>query len=468
MENKKHISFVNDVVPAYMLEDGNNTLLQILDYYYKHNQETGNYLHDGYHFLDYLNSKDVNNYKLYHQLLYRLLPTLTIEQDELPEILTELFKFSKSFYNNKGNIASYKHLFGLLFKDKNVEITHTADYLLRSSDGVMLQENTILIKKNTTYGLPIELLLGNKENVVIVNANNTYEQKIIINTITDIGNNTYRLTFNEKQQVFLNDDDSYYITLNSFDDLFKEIEITDTDLQDVMKKHTYFPIYKQIGNKYKIIHGGNGYQRDTVLTYDLVSKYDPSHIIKYADLPDSLKRLQIVISDVDYNGTIKKLDIKTMVHNIITEFDEFDVIINTHHEDDETKNNDTRNIAIIELQSGYNQFERKQIKHRSTLSTEYRLRDVNYYHEYGYTVNTKYHSPNAIYNLIKDIIHPAGMQLVFNNNDTKDKIDVGNQGMLYAKSLHNRLSYDDRMLLGSLDKDKIATTKEIIEKDLSK
>ena len=64
MENKKHISFVNDVVPAYMLEDGNNTLLQILDYYYKHNQETGNYLHDGYHFLDYLNSKDVNNYKI--------------------------------------------------------------------------------------------------------------------------------------------------------------------------------------------------------------------------------------------------------------------------------------------------------------------------------------------------------------------------------------------------------------------
>ena len=40
--------------------------------------------------------------------------------------------------------------------------------------------------------------------------------------------------------------------------------------------------------------------------------------------------------------------------------------------------------------------------------------------------------------------------------------------MLYAKSLHNRLCYDERMLLGSLDKDKIVTSKEIIEKDLSK
>jgi len=36
------------------------------------------------------------------------------------------------------------------------------------------------------------------------------------------------------------------------------------------------------------------------------------------------------------------------------------------------------------------------------------------------------------------------MQLVFKNNDTKDKIDVGSQGMLYAKSLHNRLGYDER------------------------
>ena len=468
MENKKDISFVNDIVPAYMLEDGNNTLLQILDYYYKHNQDQGNYLHDGYSFLDYLDSKDVNNYKLYHQLLYRLLPTLTIDEKELPDLLTQLFKFSKSFYNNKGNIASYKHLFGILFKDKNIEIAHTADYLLRSSDGVMLQENSILVKKNTAYGLPIELLLGNKENVVIVNADNTFEYKIIINTISEIGNNTYRVTFNEKKQVFLNDDDSYYITLNNFDDLFKEIDIKDKDLQEVMKQHTYFPIYKQMGNTYKIVNGGNGYQRETVLTYDLVSKYDPSHIIKYVDLPDSLKQLQIIISDVDYNGTIKNLDIKTMVHNIITEFDEFNVIVNTIHEDDETKNYNPKNIAEIVLFSGYNQFERKQIKHRSTLSTEYRLRDVDYYHEYGYTVNTKYHNPSAIYNLIKDIIHPAGMQLVFINNDTKDKIDVGNQGMLYAKSLHNRLSYDERMLLGSLDKDKIVTTKEIIEKDLSK
>ena len=468
MENKKHISFVNDIVPAYMLEDGNNTLLQILDFYYKFNQEQGNYLHDGYHFLDYLDSKDINNYKLYHQLLYRLLPTLTIEKDDLPDIMKELFKFSKTFYNNKGNIASYKHLFGLLFKDKNIEITHTADYLLRSSDGVMLQENSILIKKNTNYGLPIELLLGNKENVIIVNANNTYEQKIIINTITELSNNIYRITFNEKQQVFLNNDDSYYITLNSFDDLFKEIDIKDKDLQEVMKKHTYFPIYKQLGCLYEIIHGGNGYQRETVLTYDLVSKYDPTHIIKYVDLPDSLKQLQIIVSDVDYNGTIKKLDIKTMVHNIITEFDEFNIVVNTLHEDDVTKNNDIKNIAIIDLKSGYNQFERKQIKHRSTLSTEYRLRDVDFYHEYGYTVNTKYHNPNAIYYLIKDIIQPAGMQLVFNNNESKDRIDVGNQGMLYAKSLHNRLSYEERMLLGALDKDKIMTTKEIVEKDLSK
>ena len=72
----------------------------------------------------------------------------------------------------------------------------------------MLQENSILVKKNTAYGLPIELLLGNKENVVIVNADNTFEYKIIINTISEIGNNTYRVTFDEKKQVFLNDDDS--------------------------------------------------------------------------------------------------------------------------------------------------------------------------------------------------------------------------------------------------------------------
>jgi len=49
-----------------------------------------------------------------------------------------------------------------------------------------------------------------------------------------------------------------------------------------------------------------------------------------------------------------------MVHNIITEFDEFNVIVNTIHEYDETKNYNPKNIAEIVLFSGYNQFERNK------------------------------------------------------------------------------------------------------------
>lgn len=441
---KHNQSFVNDVIPSYMLQDGNNTLITLIDKYYQFEQQHGN-IKQSYDFLNHLNSFDDLNVNIYHQLLYRLLPVITLDKETINRKLIALFKFARTYYNNKGNLDSYQFLFKVLFDDDDLIVTNTADKLLRSSDGVVIQENSLIVQRNTGFGLPIELLV-NRDNVMMVNADRTKQVSIKIHSVDILNNDLVRVNCNER--VKLKIDDVSYVTLSNFDELFQELDIFDNDMKETIKHHCYYGIYKQICN-YQIVNSGKGYTRNTLLTYDLVKGND---VIKYADLPDEYKKLQIVISDVDYQGGIKRLDIKGYPEHIITDYWDYVVKVNCAIDD-------VLEIAQIELMSDYVQFERKQVKSKSTLSTEYRLRDKDYHHEYGYSVNTNYKSPESVYSLIKDILHPSGFHLVFNAEQNKERLDVGNQGMLFNYTL-------EQLHLNKSDKLKVnmtATVKELGE-----
>lgn len=416
----KSTDYVSEVLPRYILEDEKyHVFVDILKKYYEYQQT-----HHTNNIITRQNSYDINNVQLFKSLLYRLLPVVTLDKNRQDEIIHSLIQFAKSFYTNKGNIQSYKFLFRVLFNDKNLEIISPSDYLLRTSDGVVRNEYSIITDKNSSIDLDINAFIGEYVNICDSNTDEVIKRVYIDRVDNTLDTNTVSVVlYGRYDDLLLDNNNKYYINIS--DDVLVRVTgyTQDTKEFSIIKEHNKYRIYQQY-TKCNIINYGKNYKKHSRIIYSIDN-------VDYDDLPARQQSLEIFIEDVDYLGGIRNINIKPINTKYISR--KSNINITFDYSMNETV--DVNDYAELELVKGYVKHSKYQHIYKSTLSSNYHLRDKDYWSEYTYTVNTKYPFADSIYNLIKDIIHPAGMRLVFNKQSNKGKIISGTYHNMYIKTL---------------------------------
>ena len=136
-----NISFlISDQIPDHIRSD-NELYADFMTAYYEWLELENNPLYMSEH-LNEFTDIDLSPEYFFNHLKNEIL--VNFPQDVLADKRL-LARFAKDFYEQKGNLASYKFLFKALYNE-DIEISLPKDYILRASDGKWVVDNYILCK----------------------------------------------------------------------------------------------------------------------------------------------------------------------------------------------------------------------------------------------------------------------------------------------------------------------------------
>jgi hypothetical protein len=151
------------IIPEHIISENNYNFLEMLDAYYKWCESHGQWLNETKQLIDNYNYELIANDKLfvYKDVFLRLFPI------DNPDMIRSLVKFSKVFYEHRGNLESYKFLFKLLWNE-DIEIEYPTDWILRSSDGIWTANQYLLVSYNDNLGVMAGLVMFAVGSIAVV------------------------------------------------------------------------------------------------------------------------------------------------------------------------------------------------------------------------------------------------------------------------------------------------------------
>jgi hypothetical protein len=405
------------IIPEHIISENNYNFLEMLDAYYKWCESHGQWLNETKQLIDNYNYELIANDKLfvYKDVFLRLFPI------DNPDMIRSLVKFSKVFYEHRGNLESYKFLFKLLWNE-DIEIEYPTDWILRSSDGIWTANQYLLVSYNDNF----ENLIGNKivgeisKSSGVIDSVSTVITESKIYTKLRLQKLTGNFILDENVTVFI---------------------------ESTNKKYTAV-VYPLLG-AYEIVNKGKGYIEgaDIPVLYDGSGKY-----------------FKATISAVDESGGILSLNIKPGINYI---YDKPELILDDINLKSltlpfEKAVINLNNVALFQ-ENGYY----KELK--SALSDKWKLRDGHYYQEFSYVINTSM-KLNKIIKPIKDLLHPAGTKLWINSSYNFGDISSENKILFYntRKILDNKnINYDLNNVI-NLTEEKIINNSDIDDNGIPK
>lgn len=362
---KSTLHSIDKVVPEWILED-HLEFMTLLKEYYKWSESGGQWLNETKQLMDNYNYELIANDKLflYKDVFLRLFPI-----DTNPDMIRSLLKFSKVFYQTRGNLESYKFLFKLLWNE-DINIEFPSDYILRSSDGEWVRDSIMVLSHDS---IPESELIGRQI---------TGKKSGAIAFISDLSSEVVQSGKMVYVTKLINIHGEFQIDENI------TIELSDGNEIRLNVLGTY--------GKYQINSPGMGYLSGAKIP--VLDEGDGSGFeAKIGDVDSEGRILNLIVQyGIGYNYKFPVLDFNSDdIKDATLPFVEANIEFKT---------------TVIHDTSGYY----KTL--RSALSDKWKLRDGHYYQEFSYAINSTL-AFDKIYRPVIDLLHPAGTVFWFNSSN---------------------------------------------------
>lgn len=334
----------------------------------------------------------------------------------------EMFiKWSKKFNISRGSHASYKFLFNVLFNENDTEVYLPKENILRTSDGVWIDNE-------------FRLIVTNSGDLSKFNLARIFQKK-------EIFPNVFEYAYANVQSV-----------KNRYSGRYNTLELIISDVEGTFESD--YPIETESGaseyiintiSNFSIFNAGEGYTEGSRVSFDNVGDYE---ITRLATTQGSFNtRTTTFFNELDVEVFINTIPSNNFtfdgmtVHSTDIEIGDTVTVTMPSYEgymvvnDLDPKTNSIKSISVLDppigifgdrslnvsgnLGSNFNAFALSGVigpvdgyyeDNRGHLSSNMYLQDSSYYQEFSYVIRTK-QSIESYSDIIKKILHPAGFAM---------------------------------------------------------
>lgn len=280
-----------------------------------------------------------------------------------------LLKKIRDFYGNKGTESAYKFLFRVLY-DSDLEIYYPKEDILKASDGRWIEPKSI--KTTSTNGTA---LFGGKNGQVVQYSGTQVSATAFIESVVQYSFNGLPVT-----EFFISDINGEFLPGQEV-----HIEQGTSDWVETA--------YSVLGDFFVEI-AGDGYRVGDTATVIDTNGVGFSAKIDQVSFSGGVKKIGIANSGLNYSG---------------------DLVLNIFSD------SGARSAKVVGLRSAVTNYPGYFSGNRGKISSNKKIQDGHYYQDFSYVLKGEV-SFDSYFDLLKSIIHPAGMRM-FGSVLFKSEID---------------------------------------------